>query len=182
MNRKVEFIKGEKCPMKVNGGGLIFTGREFLLFFKDMNYRPEQEKQFEEGAFTFDVAVKEDIVFLLYQFSLVIPLGYCVFNGNLYSSACNHADLEENQGYAVNLFLVDEEEVIRGMRSIFLSHEMSVKINELLDMQRIEKFDRKEFAARSMELAKRTTPKQLYDDYVLCGIAYDDLSGKYGKR
>jgi hypothetical protein len=132
----IEELKGSQQGVRFN---MADDGATLSLLFK--NPTKEEIDDIRKGKLQFGMFTKENVIFLLCKFGSM-PWMEAPYHVALSKSLTKLQDLEEGQGYACNIALIDTATgEIKAMRYVGLSTEYSRRLKKNIEDQLKEDFN-----------------------------------------
>lgn len=119
------------------GLSVIFDKTGFLFNIIFDNLTESEVNAFKKGNIKIDLVYKNGVIFFLFNIEGLIDTSDIAFNINLcHEEAKKITDIGLNKGYACQLILTEGTTgIIKAMRLVTLTNDMSVKLNECMKEQ-----------------------------------------------
>lgn len=122
---------------KREGLSVLFDDTGFLFNISFSNLTTHEINAFKNGTIKIDLVYKNGVILFLFEIEDLIDTSDIAFNINLcHENVKKIIEIEEGKGFACKIVLNDSKTgVIKAMRLISLSHEMSFKLNDCIKHQ-----------------------------------------------
>lgn len=159
-------------PIEEEGTVMDYVENEFIFVIKDSTWSEEERKGFLRNELRIDLVYKYDIALFLLTVEDVIDTSDFVFNvhDNDYSASL-FRETEKNDGFFMNIYLLDEANMVCAKRRIQLSNIMSGCIAETLKKQKKANYAEEEFVCNLSGLQEAWEPFEL-QEMALCSQSF----------
>lgn len=122
---------------KREGLSVLFDDTGFLFNISFNNLKEQEIKAFRKGNVKIDLVYKNGVILFLFEIEDLIDTSDIAFSINLcHEDVRKVMEVEDGKGFACKLILNDSKTgIIKAMRLISLSNEMSVKLNDCITNQ-----------------------------------------------
>nr|WP_228846484.1 hypothetical protein [Clostridioides sp. ES-S-0173-01]UDN49499.1 hypothetical protein JJJ25_19490 [Clostridioides sp. ES-S-0173-01] len=152
---------GEKYPVNVgNGLSITFDDTGFTTIFKTNKLSEKNILGFREGDLRIDISFLNKIIF--FTFTNTTCIGYEDIPFTIHLTKCKETRyIKENEGYLMNLILVDDNNIVKGFRAISFTHKASKYIKKYIDEQLLEDFNKEEYIKKVRALQDKYDTKDI---------------------
>ncbi|HBF1331029.1 TPA: hypothetical protein KNR73_002891 [Clostridioides difficile] len=162
---------GKKLEAEIPGGlSINFSETGFTAIFKLDNLSDKEIIEFRKGNLRIDVSFLDKIIFFV--FTNTMGIGDADIPFTIHLSKCKEfQELEENEGYAMDLMLVEaNDNIVKGFRRVGLNTNTSKYLKKCAMEQLEYDFNMDEHMRRVKEIQRKYNSREI-----------KKLSGAYSK-
>lgn len=160
---------GEKYPNQiVEGMAVTHDENGFTISIGFPNITTREVEAFNDGELIFSASRLGKVLFLLTEIKGFIDISDVAFDINLTENKMEKLKKveDENIGYGVTFLLVDTVTgILKGIRVVGISKQLSNEIYKTCEMQLDENFDITQHFNEIMKIQNSYPTKKLYKDY-----------------
>ncbi|HDF2795421.1 TPA: hypothetical protein PC506_000568 [Clostridioides difficile] len=162
---------GKKLEAEVPDGlSITFSETGFRAIFKLDNLSDKEIIEFRKGNLRIDVSFLDQIIFFV--FTNTMGIGDADIPFTIHLSKCKEfQELEENEGYAMDLMLVEaNNNIVKGFRRVGLNVNTSKYLKKCAMEQLSHDFNKDEYVRKITEIRRKYNSREI-----------KKLSGAYSK-